>query len=133
MRSRQILLISSIIIITAGLLAYMYIFNIYEVEISVTPKELFADYHSTVVIRAVPLNSFGKKIYFRKASAEFEIKEGKDLITIEKLNKADGILVIKAKDRTGNVSILVKPEKSLLPSLVQIPIKPNYASANNFK
>lgn len=132
MRSRQILIITVLIIMMAGLFAYMYVFNIYEVEISVTPKELFADNHSTVVIRAVPLNSFGKKILFRKASAEFEIKEGKELVTIEKLNTAGGILVLKAKDKTGNVSIIVRPEKSILPSLVQISIRPNYAAVNKF-
>lgn len=133
MRSRQILLIAVLIILTAGLFAYMYVFNIYEVEVSVTPEELFADYHSTVVIRTIPLNSSGKKIPFRKAPAVFEIKDGKELVTVEKLNEADGILILKAKDKTGTVNVIVKPEKSLMPSLVQIPVKQNYASANNFK
>ena len=133
MRSGQILLIAVLIIVIAGLFVYKYIFNIYELEISVTPKELFADYHSTVVIRAIPVNSSGKKIPFRKVSAEFEFKQGKELVTIENSDKAEGLLILKAKDKTGEVILVVKTEKSLLPSLVQIPVRPNYASANYFK
>ena len=133
MRRNQILLLSVLIFLIITLLAYMYLLNIYETEISVTPKELFADNHSIVVISVIPLNSFGKKIPFRKVSAEFEIIEGKDLVSVEKLNRSEGFLVLKAGDKTGAVSIIVKSEKSLLPSYVRIPVKPNYACANYFK
>ncbi len=132
MRRNQILLLSVLIFLIITLLAYMYLFNIYETEISVTPKELFADNHSIVVIRVIPLNSFGKRIPFRKVPAEFEIIEGKDQVTVEKLNRDEGILVLKAGAKTGEVSIIVKSEKSLLPSYVLIQVKPNYACAQLF-
>lgn len=127
MRRKEIILILTLTVLIAGFLAYSYLLKIYEVEISVIPKELFADNQSKVTIQVYPINSLGKKIIFRSVSAKFNITEGKELVSIEKLNAKEGCLVLKAKDKTGIVSIVVTPEKSLLPSFIQIPITPNYA------
>ena len=127
MRRKEITLIFVLITLIAGFLIYSYSFKIYEVEISVTPKELFADNQSTVTIQACPINSFGKRILFRSVSAKFVITEGEKLVSIEKLDNKNGLLVLKAKDKTGTVSVVVTPEKSLLPSLIQVSINPNFA------
>ena len=127
MRRNEIIIILILIVLIIGFLGYSYLFKIYEVEISVTPKELFADNQSTVIIQAYPINSFGKKILFRSVSAKFVITEGKELVLIEKLNEKDGRLVLRAKDNIGTVNVIVTPEKSLLPSFIQVPINPNYA------
>ena len=127
MRRKEIILIIILITLITGIFAYTYLFKIYEVEISVTPKELYADNQSTITIQTYPINSFGKRILFRTISAKFEITEGNNLVSIEKLNIKNGLMVLKAKDKTGSVNVLVTPEKSLMPSLIQIHIVPNYA------
>ncbi len=127
MRRKEIILILFLIVLITGFLGYSYIFKIYEVEISVTPKELFADNQSTVTIQAYPINSFGKKIPFRSVSAKFVITEGKELVSIESPDEKDGRIILRAKDKTGIVNVIVTPEKSLIPSLIQIQINPNYA------
>ena len=127
MRRIEIIIILILIALIIGFLGYSYLFKIYEVEISVTPKVLYADNQSTVTIQAYPINSFGKKILFRSVSAKFIITGGKGLVLIEMLNEQYGRLVLRAKDKTGTVDVIVAPEKSLFPSLIQIPINPNFA------
>ena len=127
MRKKNIILIFILAALIAGFTSYSYLFKIYEVEISVKPKELFADNRSTLTVQVYPINSFGKRIRFRSVRATFEITEGKELVLIEKLNEVEGSITLKAKDKTGIVNVIVTPEKSLFPSLIQINITPNYA------
>ena len=47
-RGNQIYFLVVIVIIILGLLAYMNIFNIYEVTIRVEPNEIFADNQSVI-------------------------------------------------------------------------------------
>ena len=130
MRRKDIILIYILAILIAGFASYSYLFKIYEVEISVIPKELFADNRSTLIIHVYPINSFGRRILFRSAHATFEVTEGKELVLIEKIDEGEGNITLKAKDKTGIVSVVVTPKKSLLPSLIQIHINPNYAMNN---
>jgi len=131
MRRKEIYLILFLILLIVSLFVYMYVFNIYEVNISVKPKELFADNQSVVTIHTIPLNSFGARVPFRNVFSDFKINEGENLVTIVRQDNLNGILIIKAKDRTGKVEVIIKTEKSLLPSVVDIFIRPNFASAVN--
>ena len=117
------------VIIISGVFVYLYLFNIYEVEISVIPKELFADNQSSITIQVFPLNSFGKRIPFRYVSAKFRINEGKELVAVKKLDESHGLMILRAMNKTGTVVVFVDPEKSLLPSLITIQISPNYATS----
>ena len=130
MRRENIILIIILLFLILALFAYNNLFRIYEVEISVEPTALFADNQSTVTIHAYPLNSIGKRIWFRTVSAKFKIEVGDELVTIKKLDEANGYLILQAKNKTGVVSILVSTKKSLLPSLIKININPNYAEVN---
>jgi len=127
MRRSEIYLIAVLLSVIIILFGYQYLFSIYEVEISVEPAVLYADNKSVCTIQTIPLNSFGIKAPFRKASAEFEIKEGRELIEIIELDEKNGILKIKAAEKTGTVIIYVKPEKAILPSSIEIKIFPNLA------
>lgn len=129
-RGNQIYFLAVIVIIILGLLIYMYMFNIYEVTIKVEPEEVFADNQSVITITAVPLNSFGKKVPFRNVSATFEITEGNKLVTILKKDELNGVLTLKSGNNTGRVEIIVVSEKSLLPTIIEFTIKPNYAVIN---
>ncbi len=124
----QIYFITSIIILILGLLVYYFIFNIYEVTFLIKPKTLFADYKSTTIIKAIPINALGYEVPFRSVNAKIEIEEGNDLIDIIKANENKGIFILRAKDRPGKVVVLIKSDKSLLSTLVTIIINSTYAS-----
>jgi hypothetical protein len=117
------IIISSLIV---GFLFYHYFINIYEVTISAEPKALYADNQSEVVISVVPLNSFGWRALFRTASAEFEIIEGLPLVEIIKIDRVNGKMILKARSEKGKVIIEIKSPFSLLPTIIEIPVYPNY-------
>ena len=125
MRRFEIYIIFIIILFIIGFSVYHYIFSIYEVIYKITPEKLYADNSSTIVIEAVPINSFGWRAPFRKPHAEFKFNEGEDLIDILSLNNNNGVLKLKAKDRSGKVSITIKSIYSLLPSTIEIIIESN--------
>ncbi len=127
----NIYIILILVLSIAALTAYYYLFNIYEVTFSVSPKELYADNTSTCTIETVPLNALGRKALFRTAATKFKIEEGKDLVEIILNDEENGKLIIKAKNRTGKVTVFIKSKLALLPSSVQIPIYPNFAFDNN--
>jgi hypothetical protein len=125
-RKINIYTIVIISLLVGGLLFYHYFINIYEVTVSSKPEALYADNQSEVVISVVPLNSFGWRALFRTASAEFVIKEGLPLVEIIKIDKVNGRLILKAKSEKGKVVIEIKSPFSLLPTIIEIPVYPNY-------
>jgi hypothetical protein len=125
MRRIEIYLILVISFCIIGFGVYHYIFSIYEVVYKVAPAKLYADNSSTLVIEAVPINSFGWKAPFRKSYAEFTVNDGRELIDILSIDNDIGILKLKAKEKPGKVSITIKSRYSLLPSTIEIIIEPN--------
>jgi hypothetical protein len=127
MEKKKIYLALSILAIIIFLFGKLYLFNIYEVTYEVKPEKLYADNQSVVRIQAIPINAFGWKAPFRSAPADFEIKEGADLVYVQKNDKDNGTLIIKAKDKPGTVTIFVKSKYSMLPTALDIIIEPNAA------
>lgn len=127
MRRFEIYVVIIILLLIAAFAAYHYIFTIYEVTFSVEPKSLSADYKSTAVIEVIPVNSLGWKAPLRNSSAQFEIKEGKDLVEIVTEDNENGKLILRAKDKPGKVVIHIKSANALLPSPVEIIIHQNAA------
>ena len=125
-RRIEIYTITIILFLVLIFLCYHYLINIYEVRVITEPEALYADNQSTVVVSVVPLNSFGWRALFRTASAEFVIKEGLPLVEIIKIDKSNGRLILKAKSAKGKVVIEVKSPFSLLPTIIEIPVYPNY-------
>ena len=124
-RGNKILtLIIALIIFTTGVFAVLYVFNIYGIIFSSSCKNLTADNISTIKIEAVPVNAFGKRVPFRSVYAEYEIIEGKSIISISTENKKTGLLVLKSKYKTGKVLIKAHCNKSLLPSIIEFNIRP---------
>ncbi len=124
-RSRAIYIIIILILLISSFAVYNYLVSIYEVVYRVTPGELYADSRSEVTITAVPLNALGQKALFRKTAAVYQITEGKELIEIVKNDETNGILKLRAKDRTGIVKIIAKSPYALLPSPINVDIYPN--------
>lgn len=123
-KNKILLLFLLIIIIAAGTAAYLYIFNIYEVTFSVSSKTLMADNKSISVIQAIPVNAFGWHVPFRTVIATYKVVEGKNLITIIKQDSVSGLLMIKANEEAGKVSIEAHSPKSLLTSIIDLIILP---------
>jgi hypothetical protein len=130
MRRIEIYIIILLLVISAALFSYLYLFNIYEVIYTVNPESLFADNQSVVTITAEPINSFGWKVPFRNVPAHFQIKEGNDLINIISEDEKKGILKLRAKDKIGTVLVYIRTKFALLPSSVEIRIYPNLAFIN---
>ena len=130
MKKSRIYLILSIIILIIFFSCYYYFFNIFETVIRINPKNLYADNQSTAVIEVIPINALGMKVPFRNVSADFEIREGKQLVEVISENKNEGVIKLKAKSNTGTVVIYVRSKYSLLPSLVEIHIYANVTINN---
>jgi hypothetical protein len=127
MRSGKIYLIIILLTFIAGFFCYQYIFSVYEVTYKILPDRLYADNNSDLTIEAVPLNSFGIRAPFRNSPCEFKITEGAELVDIIFIDKVAGKIKIKAKEKPGKVSVMIKPVFSLFPSTIEIIIEPNAA------
>ena len=100
---------------------WFYLFNIYEVKISVIPESKILKSNDRIEIKAIPLNSFGTKAILRSITAKFEIIEGKDLVDIKRNH--EGSITVFSKGEKGNVVILVTPSVGLFPSKVKIKVE----------
>jgi len=122
MRKKIILiyLIISVFILLLG--GYFFLFNIYGSEVQCLPKNLYADNTSEITIEVIPINALGKKAWFRKSSATFEIIEGLELIEIIEHNIGLGFIKIRSKGEVGLVGIKIKSEYSLLHEYIEIEI-----------
>lgn len=117
-----------LIIVGVALLAFFlfgYLFNIYEADIRVSSKKLYADGSSESLIAIIPLNSFGNQTPFRVVGGTFEILEGNHLVEIVARDVEKGILIVRARSTPGKVVIKVTPRMAILPSEVVILIYPN--------
>ncbi len=122
MRKKIILIYLIITIFILLLGGYFFLYNIYGSEVKRSAKNLFADTSSEMVIEVIPVNALGKKAWFRKSSAAFEIIEGLELIEIIERNDESGFIKIRSKGEAGLVGIKIKSEHSLLPEYVEIEI-----------
>lgn len=115
------LLIFLILLLLAG---YYFLYNIYGVEIKKSANNLYADFDSEITIKIFPINALGKKAWFRKTSASFEIVEGSNLISVPENNSDEGIIRIRANGKTGLVGIKIKSVHSLFPEYIEFEILP---------
>lgn len=111
-------------LLLAAIFCWYMCIMIYEVKIETSADVLYYD-NSSLSIKVIPVNAMGKKAWFRQASTEFVIQSGNELIEIIKNDSENGVLIIKASSSSGVISILIKPEKSLFPTVLEIPINPN--------
>ncbi|MGE5431757.1 MAG: hypothetical protein ACM3QX_11820 [Syntrophomonadaceae bacterium] len=115
-------IIISIVLLIAAYFLKQYVFNIYEVTFSLSPKALYSDGESTVRIEAVPVNAFGFRVPLRKVSVVFDIMEGQELVEVVKSDLQDGIIVLKARTASGKVVVRARSEFQLFPSIIEIQV-----------
>jgi hypothetical protein len=117
----SLVLLASISVI--GSLIWAYFINIYEVKYVSSEELLIADNSSILNIDVVPINSLGNKALFRSAEANFYIEEGEHLIDILSDEMKTDRFTIRSKMAEGVVVILIKCQKSYLPTKLVIPIR----------
>jgi hypothetical protein len=122
MRKKIILIYLSITVFILLLGGYFFLFNIYGSEVKRSTQNLYADTSSEITIEIFPINALGKKAWFRKSSATFEIIEGLELIEIIGRNDESGFIKIRSRGKVGLVGIKIKSEHSLLPEYIEIEI-----------
>lgn len=122
MRKKIILIYLSITVSILLLGGYFFLYNIYGSEVRRSPQNLYADISSEMIIEVFPINALGKKAWFRKSSAVFDIVDGMGLIEITEYNNESGFLKIRSKGESGIVGIKIKSEHSLLPEYIEIEI-----------
>lgn len=122
MRKKIILIYLFITVFILLLAGYFFLYNIYGSEVVRNPQNLHAQTSSEMKIEVIPVNALGKKAWFRKSSADFDIVDGMDLIEITEYNKESGFIKIRSKGKTGVVGIKIKSQHSLLPEYIEIEI-----------
>ncbi len=115
-----LILIIVILFISYGI--YYFIFNIFETTVKITPETPVTNNITKVTCENIPVNAIGKKIPFRKASAEFIIKEGNDLTDNFVNDTIHGILTLYLNGITGTIKIIISSKYSLMPADVCIKI-----------
>ena len=122
MRKKIILIYLSISVFILLLGGYFFLYDIYGSEVKRSAQNLYADTFSEITIEVFPINALGKKAWFRKSSATFELIEGIDLVDVIEYDKESGFLKIRSRGKVGLVGIKIKSEHSLLPEYVEIEI-----------
>ncbi|AFH49771.1 Hypothetical protein IALB_2066 [Ignavibacterium album JCM 16511] len=124
MKRKDLIMILFSAIIILLILAYYFLYNIYEIKVEVNPSQLYADVNSKVEIKVIPINALGSKAIFRYTESKFEISEGKELVEVEAINKKISVMKIKSKGIEGKVGIKILSKHSLFPQYVEILILP---------
>ncbi len=122
MRKKIILIYLSISVFILLLGGYFFLYNIYGSEVKRSAQNLYADTSSEITIEVFPINALGKKAWFRKSSATFELIEGVNLVDVIEYDKESGFLKIRSRGKVGLVGIKIKSEHSLLPEYIEIEI-----------
>ena len=115
-------IVIAIILLLAAYFLKQYVFNIYEVTFSLSPKALYADGESTIKVEAVPVNAFGFRAPLRNVAVVFDIMEGKDLVEVVDSDLPKGILILKARSGSGKVVLRARSEFQLLPAIIEISV-----------
>jgi hypothetical protein len=113
-----------IILVLAGFTLHYYIFSIYEVNIVVKPKVVFADPSTEIKVTVEPINAMGWDIPFRTVKAKFKILEGDNLVIIKLVDEENGFILLQSIGTEGKVGIYIDSEYSLFPSYIKVQILP---------
>lgn len=114
-RTKNLSIIFFIILLILLFLSWLYIFNIYEVVVSVSRISSL-----NYAVKIEPKNSFGFTAPFRKILYSFEVFEGTE--NIESItDESNGRIIVKLKSDSTKVKMQIKTDKTQNISLVEIP------------
>lgn len=118
------------VFVLAGFFFWLFLFNIYEVNVLVSPEYLTNKKKSKTEINVIPLNSFGNKAVFREVKAKFYIAEGEDIIENFNVNIDSNCLSIEPNGKLGKIAVIVEAEYGLFPTRVEIPVVDHFSDIN---
>ncbi|MFC2102916.1 hypothetical protein ACFLSS_00640 [Bacteroidota bacterium] len=121
-KGSNIILLTILLVITAGVLLYNYVFSIYEVIVVSEPEIIFADPTNVVKIYLEPINAMGQKVPLRKVDCHFSIIEGNHLITIESVDEKNGEIQLRSLGIPGKIGLTIKSQYSLFPIYYEVQI-----------
>jgi hypothetical protein len=121
-KGSNIILLTIILVITAGVFLYNYVFSIYEVIVVSEPEIIFADPTNVVKIYLEPINAMGQKVPLRNAGGHFIIIEGNHLVSIESVDEKSGVIQLRSRGIPGKVVLSIKSQYSLFPIYYEIQI-----------
>ena len=111
-----------IILVFVGFTLHYFIFSIYEVNIVVKPKVVFADPSTEIKVTVKPINAMGWDVPFRTVKANFKILEGDDHVRIKLVDEEGGFILLQSIGTEGKVGIYIDSEYSLFPSYIEVQI-----------
>ena len=114
------------IILFLSFISWMYIFNIYEIDIKIDKHTLFLNGGSSAVIELVPMNSIGMKAPFRNVNSQIKFIDGKELVNV--IYESQNKIVLKSKSDTGKVELKIESDYLLYPNKYNFEIKLSEAS-----
>ena len=112
-----------LVLFLIGFILYYFIFNIYEIEVTVSPKIVFADPSCEIQIEIKPINALGWKVPFRTATGKFKIVKGNNIVEIIKVKENVGVFILRSKGMEGIVGIYIESDFSLFPSYVEVSLQ----------
>jgi hypothetical protein len=124
MKIKKTFILLFIILILSGFNLHYFIFSIYEVNIVVKPKVVFADPSTEIKVTVKPINAMGWDVPFRTVKAKFKILEGNDLIKIKLVDEENGFILLQSTGSDGKVGIYIDSKYSLFPSYIEVQILP---------
>lgn len=127
MKKQSMIILGIAMAVLIALGAYLYVFSVYEVDVTISSRVLYADQESVTVIECRPVNGLGFTVPFRKVEAKLAITEGQGLVTVIESDTSTGRFVIQAKDLKGKVVLRVSGKFMLFPSVFEVEILPNAA------
>ncbi len=114
------------IILLLSFISWMYIFNIYEIDIKIDRQTLFSNGKSRSVIELVPMNSIGMKAPFRNVNSKINFVNGKELVDV--ILDEKNLIILQSKFDTGKVELKIESEYLLYPNKYNFEIKLSEAS-----
>ncbi|VAX25808.1 hypothetical protein MNBD_IGNAVI01-2878 [hydrothermal vent metagenome] len=124
------LLIITVIILLA-VFAWLYLFNIYEVKVVVSPEYLLTGNNAEVTVNVIPVNSFGGKAPLRNVKAKFQIEKGEEIIRSFTINSDSNLATIKPNGKVGKIILIVESDFGLFPTRIEIPVVENISDIKN--
>ena len=118
------------VFVLSGFFFWLFLFNIYEIKVLVSPEYLTTKKKSKTEINVIPLNSFGNKAVFREVTAKFSIVEGKDIIENFDVNIDSNCVSIESNGKLGKIAVIVEAEYGLFTTRVEIPVVDHFSDIN---
>jgi len=117
-----IILISLTFLAMTAIFVWFFFINIYEIKLTSSAEHSLND-EKIIEIQIIPLNSFGRKAWFRTVNGNFEIEKGIELIEILTSLEDTDKIKFKSKNKAGQVVISAYSSYGLFITQLSVELK----------